>query len=215
MKKFSLALTILTAVSFAAQAQTVGSANVMGYTKITIPSNEYAFVALNFETTNNTINDLFGDLPNSSKIILWNTSIQDYDPAIQKGRSGWGAAGTNQIKIGQGVFVLLPPDVEETVLFSGDVLNTGTTTVYSVNGYSPLAFPYSSETYFTNTALAKTAANSDKVSFWVNNDWVSYQKGRSGWDVDVSSVKIKLGEGFFYETSTGKGVDEVRPYSLD
>ena len=59
MKKFSLALTILTAVSFAAQAQTVGSANIMGYTKLTTPTagsfDLLALTQFSDGTTNNTL----------------------------------------------------------------------------------------------------------------------------------------------------------------
>ncbi len=59
MKKFSLALTILTAVSFAAHAQTVGSANVMGYTKLTTPTagsfDLLALTQFSDGTTNNTL----------------------------------------------------------------------------------------------------------------------------------------------------------------
>jgi len=211
MKKISSLLTILFAVSLAAHAQTVGTANIMGYTKVTIPSNQYALVSLNFETTNNTINDLLGGLPTGSGVQLWNATSQSYT-SILKNRSGWGAGGTNQIEVGSGVFVSLPADAEETVLFSGDVLVAGTTTVVSATGYTALAFPYSSDTSFTNTTLAKSANVGDTVSFW-DNGWTTYLKNRAGW-IGADSKQIKIGEAFFFNTDSGQPVDEVKPYSL-
>ena len=212
MKLLASTLALLLAFSTAFAGQKVGSANIMGYSKVTVHSNQMALVALNFETEANTVDDLFGDLPTGASVQFWNKTAQIYT-SIQKGRSGWGAGGTNHIRIGEGVFLSLPANVERIVRFSGDVLAEGTTTVYSANGLTSLSFPYSCETSFTNTALAKTAMTGDAVSFW-NNGWISYQRGRSGWS-GVDDVKIKLGEGFFYNTSSGKSIDEVKPYLTD
>ncbi len=213
MKKISSLLTILFAISFAAHAQTVGSANVMGYTKITIPSNQYVLVSLDFENTNNTINDLFGDLPTGAQVSTWDIAGQSY-VTFAKTRGGWGTGGTNKIEIGSGIFLKLPADSQETTLLSGDVPNEGTSTVSVVSGYKLLAYPYPAGIAFTNTSLAKDGISGDQLSIW-NNGWTTYARTRGGWSSEVNDLQLEVGQAFFYNSSSARDVDEIRPYSID
>jgi len=205
-------LTIAATCMASAATNVVSSANVVGYNQITIPSNQYVLVSLGFNNESNTINGLFGSLPVGSTIHLWDTLNQRWN-SNSKDRSGWGTAGTNKITIGTGAFVELPVNVQTNIYFSGDVPTAGTSAVYKVNGYGILAYPYPADVAFTNTVLAKNAAVGDEVSFW-SNGWVSYSKDRSGW-AGAENVKIQVGQAFFYKSSSGSAVNEIKPYTLD
>ena len=213
MKKLSVFFTValvLAGVSYAA-SNNVG--NVLGYTKIAIPSNQYVLVSLGFNNESNTISGLFGSLPMGSKVYTWNTAAQNYNTFV-KIRSGWGAPGTNIIQRGMGVFVMLPDGVQTNVLLSGIVPTAGTTTVYKANGYSMISYPYPVLVAFTNTALAKTAALGDRLSVWENNAWKVYLKSRGGW-LGAEGLKIKPGQAFFFQSTTSGSANEIRPYTTN
>lgn len=213
MKKLAGVIVAGLVVATAAFSQTTVGSAIMGYTKITIPSNQFVLVSLDFSNESNTISELFGSLPVASMVYIWDATTQSYN-TIVKSRSGWGTPGTNKISIGSGVFVALPTDVQTTnLLFSGIVPTAGTTDVYKVSGYSLVSFPYPTEVSFTNTMLAKNAISGEIASFW-SNGWVSYSKGRSGW-LGAENVKIRIGDAFFYHSSTNEGVGEIRPYNIE
>ncbi len=215
MKKLSMVFAVtlvLAGVSYAA-SNTVGS--VLGYTKITIPSNQYVLVALDFNTESNTINGLFGNLPTGSMVYIWDATAQRYNVA-SKSRSGWALFGTNRIEKGTGAFLTLPKNFQTTnVIFSGTVPVAETTTVYKANGYALVSYPYPVATAFTNTTLAKTAASGDLISIWKNNAWTTYSKSRSGWSSGTESLKLNPGQAFFFKTTKFGSVDELRPYAID
>jgi hypothetical protein len=212
-------LTIAAACMAQAETNIVSSANVVGYNQITIPSNQYVLVALDFNNASNTIDGLFGNLPAASIIYRWDTGSQTYQ-TCSKSRSGvWlsGAnnVGTNRITIGTGAFVQLPPNVQTNIYLSGDVPTAGTTSVYKVNGYAIIAYPYPADIAFTNTALAKNAANGDIVSIWNKTNWLTASKNRAGgWDGGASTSIIKVGEAFFFNAKTNSTINEVKPYTL-
>jgi hypothetical protein len=214
MKKLSMAFAValvLTGVSYAA-SNTV--ANVLGYTKISIPSNQYVLVALDFNNESNTINGLFGNLPSGSMVYMWDTAAQIYK-VTSKSRAGWGTSGTNRIEKGAGAFITLPQNVQTNVLLSGSVPTAGTTTVYKVNGYSLVSYPYPVVMAFTNTALAKTAASGDQISVWQTNSWKTYTKTRAGWGADAGGLQLKPGQAFFFKAIGSGSANEIRPYAID
>ncbi|MEI8206100.1 MAG: hypothetical protein WCG03_04410 [Kiritimatiellales bacterium] len=213
MKKLSIAFavaSVLVGVSYAA-SNTVET--VLGYTKITIPTNQYVLVSLDFNNESNTISGLFGGLPTGTRVYTWNTTVQNYNTFL-KTRSGWGAPGTNKIQRGMGAFVMLPTGVQTNMILSGIVPTAGTTTVYKANGYSMISYPYPVLVAFTNTALAKTAAIGDRLSVWQNNAWKVYLKSRGGW-LGAEGLQIKPGQAFFFQSATGGSANEIRPYAVN
>lgn len=216
MNKFVATVIIAGLISGSAFAVTnvVNSANVVGYNQITIPSNQFVLVALDFNNASNTINDLFGTLPAGSSVYSWNTGSQSYVIASKSSRAGWGVSATNRIQIGTGVFVVLPANTQTNLYFSGDVPTAGTTSIYQVNGYALIAYPYPVDMLFTNTALAKNAAVGDQLSIW-SNGWTTYSKSaRAGWGT-ASNVILRVGQAFFYKSVTNSAVNEVKPYILN
>ena len=210
MKKLSVVFAValmLTGVSYAVE-------NILGYTKITVPTNQYVLVSLDFNNESNTINGLFGNLPTGSKVYTWDSAAQSYTIAT-KTRTGWGASGTNTIQVGAGAFVTLPAGVQTNLLLSGYVPTAETTAVYKATGYSLISYPYPTLMPFTNTALAKTASTGDKLSIWQNTGWVTYNKTRGGW-IGAEGLQLKPGQAFFFKAAgSGGSVDEIRPYTVN
>lgn len=208
-------LTVIFAVSLvlAGVSRAASGTDVLGYTKISIPSNQYVLVALDFNNESNTIEGLFGNLPANSKVYTWDSTAQSY-AGVTKTRAGWGTPGTNRIQIGTGVFVILPTGVQTNLLLSGHVPTAETTTVYKATGYSLISYPYPALVAFTNTALAKTAAAGDRISIWQNNAWKVYMKSRNGW-VGTEGLQMKPGQAFFFQSSGSGSANEIRPYAVD
>lgn len=211
MKKLSIALTValvLAGVSYAAS-----NTFVLGYTKITVPSDQRVLVSLNYDNENNTINGLFGNLPTGSSVYIWDTETQNYT-VISKESTGWGTPGTNRIQTGGGVFVTLPAGVQTNMILSGNVPNAETSAVYKATGYSLISYPYPVLMPFTNTALAKTAAVGDQLSVWQNNSWTIYSNTLTGW-AGAEGLKMEPGQAFFFRAAGSGSVNEVRPYTID
>ena len=175
---------------------------------IAIPSNQQVLVSDAYETTNNTISALFGNLPTSSTISLWDTTAQLWRP-LTKGRAGWGAGGTNRLT--RGGVALVMSSLATNIYFSGAIPSAVSTAVYGVNGYTWIGYPYPADVAFTNTQIAKTAAIGDKVLFWTNNSWVAYSKLRSGWTPSVTNLVLKNCGAFAYFAYTNSVVYEPRP----
>lgn len=215
MKKFMVTAVVTGLIGGAAFAQTnvVSSANVVGYNQITIPSNQYVLVSLDFNNESNTINGLFGTLPVGSLVSLWDSTAQTWNTS-QKTRSGWGTGGTNIIAVGAGAFIKLPALPATNIYLAGDVPTTTQSTIYVVNGYKLLSYPYPADKMFTNTALAAGSAVGDIVSVWSSNTWVNYQKTRSGWGA-ATNLQINVGQGLFYKAATNRTVNEVIPYTIN
>lgn len=215
MKKYIAAAVIaglISGVAFA-DTNTVASANVLGYNRVTIPSNQYVLVSLAFDRgTNNTLTSLFGTLPNGSKAYVWDTTKQGYT-TYARGVTGWGTSGTNRIPIGSGVFLTLPVNVQTNIYLSGDVPTAQTTTLYRVNGYTMLSFPYPVAVAITNTALAKGAVNGNKIYVW-NNGYTTYARGVTGWGTAGSNV-LKIGQAFYFQGAVNTNVNEIKPYTIN
>ena len=166
-KKFSLALTILTAVSFAAQAQTVGSANIMGYTKTEkLGDRDYSLIGVNFTSENQTLSELLTFTPTGSldidtcdRLALWNPAGQTFDTYLYyyydgnyPANEGWkllsdfnweGTVQDPVIPGGSGIWMLSAPSASTTnVLIAGDVEISGSVTNSIVEGLNVLANPY-------------------------------------------------------------------------
>ncbi len=216
MKK-TLLIAAAAPISASAFAETVTSANIVGYVKTVITNDSFNMLSTAFINTSNTIEGLLGDVDGT--VYFWDSDIQNY-MSVTKGRGGWGDGGTNVIERGSGIFLLAAAgnDIEQT--FSGDVPTDGTFTNYTagLGGYALMSLPYTADIAFSNTALFASADASPTIYFWSGAGYESYSKGRGGWTVTAASRIIKAGEPFFYKTGaadTGKSITEVQPYTLD
>jgi len=205
MKKSTLAITILLAASFAAQAQTVGSANIMGYTKIETPTaGKFEIISLaQFSSGSNTVNiqDAIADVntlnaagtggwDNADKIIIWNglgyTSYGLYQPVA--GDPYWMASGAGwtisafaspanvELPRGQAVWLTTGTGGAATnALVSGDVYLDETFDVNLNSTFSLLSFPYSATVALTNLVISN--ATSAGTGGWDNADKIIIWNG--------------------------------------
>jgi hypothetical protein len=197
-------------------AESVFSANVLGYKRIAVPSNQFVLVALNFNNVSNTVNGLFGTLPTGSSVSIWDSSPAPAGQkwvAYNKIRGGWSPSGTNVIAIGSGVFIKTPANTN--VVLAGEVPLAATNTLQTQsNLFKILSYPYPVNMAFTNTAIAKGAQTGDAVSFW-NNGWLTYNKIRGGWSPTATNVQLQIGSAMLYKGVTDRTINEVKPYTIN
>jgi len=190
MKKITLVLTILLAVSFAAHAapptNTVGSANIMGYTKISLPSDSYFLAGASFvDAPDGSVDvaSLLGTdilsghyLPaNADKVHVW-TSNQVYltlglydDTGVGGSTTEWrdtsdfyGPAASAIISCSEGFWVeSTSSSPSNTILVSGDVVLLTNTTNDIVPGFQILSYPFSSDRAITSLTFIADGALGD------------------------------------------------------
>jgi hypothetical protein len=212
MKKLGVILCIIFVATCFSSAESVFSANVLGYKRITVPANEYVLVSLNFENADNTVSNLFVSLPTGSEILFWDPTAQGY-ATVSKLRTGWSPSGTNKLEIGSGAFVKVAANTN--IVLAGEVPLAPTSTIYTVNGYALVSYPYPVVQAFTNTTLSQGALTGDSISLW-NNGWTSYTKLRTGWSPSsITNVQLQLGKALLYKAAAARTVDETKPYTID
>ncbi len=197
----------------------VTSVNIVGYNKITCPTNKYVLVSTAFESLNGqalTAQDVFGDqLPMGSSIYAYNPLISGYD-IDNFGFAGWGTAITFKGYMGFWVYV---PDIGSgpasyDVTLSGQVPMAAAVSNAVYTGFTMLGFPYTASVEWTNTALAINAQMGDTIHVWDPNTqtYSPNNLGFSGWS-DPGLV-LKVGDGFWFETASSTYTNvQVRPYN--
>lgn len=215
MKKFIGPLVIASLIGGAAFAQStnvVSSANVVGYNQITIPSNQYVMVSMQFDNTNNTVQGLFPALPSGSKAYIWNPSAQGYI-ICSRGPANWGTSGTNRVVKGSGIFLQGPANFQTNIYLSGDVPTTETTMVSRLPGYTMMSYPYPVDVTLTNMAVAKGAVSGNKIYFWNGTGYSIYSRGPANWGASGTNV-FKVGQAYYFQGSVTTNANEVKPYTL-
>jgi hypothetical protein len=214
-KTLLLAAVALAVGMISAQAQTVYSANVVGYVNLTITNNGYTLAAnpMDFDGsgTNNTVLNLIGtNLPINSQIQTWNGSgfaANSYTKP-KSGNPVWGAPG-QKLNAGQGFFVYNPSNVVVTVTLVGTVDQGNLTNNYLLAG-APGAGAYSliSGTYATDGLLTSTfgyaPSINDQIQTWNGSGFAanSYTKPKSGNPVwGGGEPVLKAGVGYFLLTT--------------
>ena len=179
MKKISIVLTILFAISFAAHAQTVGSANVMGYTKVSKPAGGLQLMAVAWEdsplTDLITTSQFYGhyNIGDADTIITWDAESQGYVkyalfstvPAggdITEWRSFtnfYGTAVNPTLEAGSAIWIKSPSAPGDTnILTSGNVTLDQSVTNLIVSGLQMLAYPFSAKATLNEMAFIESGA---------------------------------------------------------
>ena len=219
MKKLLMTVVVLGCAA-AVTAQTVTSANMVGYSKTSNIAGLQIGSAQFFVGAGNTTTEVFGDqLPVGSKIYA-------YDPA-----SGYGGkiatyssvflGGTAwdielDLAPGVGYWVETPSAVDSIV--SGEVPLDDTVTTSIVSGLQLMSYPYPVATSISQMELTPTLG--DKVYKYVPGSgyggsistYSSVFLGGTAWDIDLA---FEVGEGFWYESVAAGTVQWVvnRPFT--
>lgn len=214
-----------------AQTSTVAAANIMGYTKVTVPSNGYAMVSYGFKTPSgeSLFNAVFGtnQLTSGSRltsceiVYIWNSAAQSYEQYAQYdgltySTADWKLTPTNPV-ISGGVFIQAHSgDPDHTIIFSGDIVSTNfqNVSIAGNEGFDLISYPFSSEVAISNLNVTGATAGSrltqaDIIYRWVNDHYEQYALYTDGewynvsdWKITPTTDHIKLCEGFWYQGKT-------------
>lgn len=221
MKK--LIFTALVAlIAATASAQTVGSANIMGYTKKTLPSGEFRIISNQFFTTNETgvtIGEAFGtSLPDNTTIYAWDGSYSVY---TYYDGLGWYDEDLNEasdviIERGDSVWMKNGGPSSTNSLLSGNIPESETTTNSLAVGFNLIANPYPISIEIQNLGI--NPSDGDLLYLFDGSyDTYTYFEGLGWYDENLTpadSVEIPVGVGFWYKTNTARSWVAAIPYSF-
>jgi hypothetical protein len=170
------AATLAAAVT-SSQAQTVYSANVVGYVNLTVPGNSFSLIGNQLDTGTNLVNNVLLNGPVSSQttLFIWTgTTFNEffyYDTAdADPSPAGWYdvnfIACTNTLNPSQAAFLSNPGSTPITITLTGQV-DQGT------NTYTPVT--PGNNFYTEPTALAGQPLDSTNVNFPATSSADTYQ----------------------------------------
>jgi len=199
MRTKTLLLTAaLSAAGVATSMAQVYSVNAVGYVN-TVLKPGYNLVAnpLDAGAGNNTIGNLFKDLPDGSQVYKFSGT---YTTATKDGEFVPASAAALTVEPGEGVFVRLPGAADVTITFVGEV-KQGTLTTTLPQGLSIR----SSQVPQAGTAAELGLVGGDGDQFYQHNP-VTQQYRTSTFDGEwlPALQPLKVGEAFFYRAQAAR-----------
>lgn len=233
MKKITLMLAVVLVGSVVfGQSNQVLSRNAVGYVKVTAPRGNFALVRNDFNmlTGDPTASNLFGltTFPTGTVLYIYDAAASQYNyetlASNKANKLHWGP-NTNLITPGQGFWIKVhegAPSNDYTAFMMGEVpdrFTSPTATVYILEGYNLIGYPYPAEVFWTNTELAKAAVTGDTLytytpSGYEYNQFASNKAQGLHWQVPTQILHV--GQGYWFKRRTGaSGVqwDEPKPYT--
>ncbi len=222
MKKTGITLALLLATSLAAHAQSVPSANIMGYNRNQLPpTGKLIIVGSAFEGPNGvpTLNSIFGTSQLAQgvtptlcdKVIVWDVVSQDYITFAQKSithsfylTTAWTGATQDdyEIPLGSAIWVQSKPSASLTneFLFSGNVPLQDSIT-NSITGNSGRPLNLICNPYPTTKTIAELISSSDGATAGVTPTLCDVI---IVWDVATQTyvtLGLKLTDGLWHYTT--------------
>jgi len=209
-KSLILAAAALAVGVFTSQAQTVYSANIVGYVNQTLTAGQYQLVTPTLSVTStNSAEDVLPALQTGDEILLWNAGAGSYEGYTFITAGTWQLPNGNTgpaplLGLGQGFFYLNGQTLNETNTTVGTVALTNTVTlpagVYALVGTTP---PVSDALDGANLNLPLQTA--DEVLLWdpVGTTYLGYTFISAGvWQLPNGNTgtapTLPVGQGFFY-----------------
>lgn len=217
MKKI-IATTALVAAAAAVTAQTVTSANIVGYNKLDNSALELTSAQF-YVGEANSIDDVFGDqLPVGSKVYKY-TPGSGYGGNISTFSSVFlgGTAWSVDLELVPGeAFWVETPSAAPSIT-AGEVPMESSVTNNIVPGLQLMSYPYPVEVSISDMNLTPTVGDKiykyDPVNGYGGNisTFSSVFLGGTAWNVDLV---FGVGEGFWYESAAAGTVEwvEARPF---
>ncbi len=227
MKKMIWLVAVLLIAQTVAQAQTqVLSRNAVGYVKITAERNKLVLGRSDFEAMDGgggiAVSNLFGNqLPDDSRVYLWDRTTATYKILQKTARGAWGPGGSNRVQRGDSFCIKVPASAASNsydVYVMGEVpdrFTAPTTTVGGIVGMNMLGYPYPVSVSWTGTDLAAKAPVDSRLYLWdvSNQSYVIHQKtARGGW-ATAGGVLLTPGVGFWLKNTSSVNWVEVKPYT--
>ena len=211
MKKLVMTVAVLACAASVALAQTVTSANMVGYNKG--DNTGFQILGTQFDTGDNTPEGVFGaQLPLGSKVYVFDGTYQisTYTAGFFGAPDFWDSA----LDIGQstGYWVEVPAGTFVSIT-SGEVYLEDSVTNNISTGFQLMSYPYPVERSVTQLGVAPTIG--DKVYKFTGTYEIStYTAGFFGapdfWDNDFL---LEVGEGFWYESVVDATWVATRPFT--
>jgi hypothetical protein len=211
-KSLLLAAAALAAGVLSSQAQTVYSANIVGYVNQPLPASQYELITPTLSVTStNSAEDVLPALQQGDTILLWTGTT--YATYVYSGTPGLWQEPNNStgpaplLPLGQGFFYQNNQLTAETNTTVGTVALTNTVTfaasVYTLVGSTP---PVADSLDGTNLNLPLLSG--DSVLLWnpTNSTYETYTFGSVGqWELPSGGTGpapiLPVGAGFFYQNN--------------
>jgi len=254
MKKLMITLTMALGVTAYVAADSVTTGNVLGYVKTAAPAADgFEIISIASFGTNDTVSiqDAIMNLEdlnastvkeNADKIIVWSgsgyTKYGLFDDGgtnsywMETGESGWLFAGSATPATGITLsrqdavwFQTGTGGTVNSIVTSGSVRDDNQFDVPVGEGFTLLAYPFTSSINLTNLVVSNATAsvtkeNADKITVWTGTGYAKYglfddggtnsfwmSTGESGWlfasSAAPTSADLPLGKGFWYESADG------------
>jgi len=253
MKKLMITLTMVLGVTAYVAADSVTTGNVLGYVKTPAPAADgFEIMSIASFGTNDTVNiqdaimnqeDLNASTSkeNADKIIVWSGSgyikYGLYDDGgtnsfwMKTGSLGWviaSQAAPANVTISRQDAVWFQTGTGGTansIVTSGSVRNDQQFDVSVGDGFTLLAYPFTSSINLTNLVVSNATASvnkvdADKVIVWSGSGYTKYglyddggtnsfwmKTGSLGWVISSQAtptpVDLPLGKGFWYNSADG------------
>ena len=215
MKKLVMTVAVLACAASVVTAQTVTSANMVGYAKVEAVGGQLTLAALNFEPSTNLVSAIIGDqLPATSVLHIWDKASGSYNSVSKAARGGWPAGAT--IDLGQAFWIQAPAGSgTNEIILSGEVLLDATNSTSIASGIDATGYYYPVDTLWVDTDLANALPATSVLHIWdeATQGYESHSKAaRGGW-TDAGSVMIGPTTGFWVQTASGLSWDEERPFT--
>jgi len=197
-KTLLIAAAALAATVISSEAQTVFSANVVGYVNVVCPAGALVLTSNPLDNGTNTANDLLASLPNKSQIQIWNGS--GFTP-VTKGATGFSPNPT--LPVGTGFFVKAVSNFINT--FVGNVVpviggtstnNFPLNTLVLVGSTLPVGGTFNDVGSNTINLIA-TLPNKSQIQVWNGTGFTPLTKGATGFSPNPA---LSVAQGFFVKS---------------
>lgn len=219
MKKIIVALAALL-VGGVAFAQTVSSANIVGYSKKTVTNDTLRIVSPQFlaaDTNGIALKDAFSGLAEATTLYAYDggyTKYEYYAPTWYNADAGYINADDVMIQQGASAWLTIPANTAEVnIIMSGNVPTASSITNTAVEGLTLMANPYPVELALkdipTNNLVEATTiyAYDDgytKYEFYTPN-WYNADAGY----IFADDVTIAVGDGFWVLNPTTSNIEII------
>ena len=228
MKKILMTVAVLGCAASIVSAQTVSSANIVGYGKVEATGGLQLGSMQFYNGASNSVDSIFGDTyPENTSILIYDagyivsTYAISYPPPTYAPILGW-SAGIDPLVPGQGFWIQLPIAEAGTfeIIMSGDVPLVDAVTNQIVAGLNLFSYPYPAEMEvqdlgFTpsltdNIFVYDNAGGYTTISYAISYPPPAYAPVE-GWS--DPTYKIPVGAGFWYQTGAATNWVVARPFT--
>jgi hypothetical protein len=210
-KTLLIAAAALAATVISSEAQTVYSANVVGYINVPIPANQFVLLANPLDDGTNTTTSLGQALPNKSAIEIWNG-------AGFTGTTKVGGAWSPDLSIPPGTGFFVNSKTATNITFVGSVVvpsgGMGTNALPAgsfvmIGSQIPMSGDLNDTNATANLGLGSVLANKSSVQIWNGSGFTGSTKVGGTWTPDLS---ITPAEGFFVNSKTATNWVQTAPF---